>query len=75
MSGKSTNKNRRKIMKKSSKRPIQSAPVVRTITGAPMSSGNGVEASGWFDDIVGAVKTYGPAVAQAAPGILGAFGI
>lgn len=49
---------------KSSKRPIQSAPVVRTITGAPMSSGNGIEASGWFDDIVGAVKTYGPTVAK-----------
>ncbi len=36
-------------MKKSSKRPIQSAPVVRTATGVPMSSGNGVEASGWWD--------------------------
>jgi hypothetical protein len=36
---------------KSSKLPIQSAPVVRTIAGAPMSSGNGVEASGWLDII------------------------
>lgn len=34
---------------KSSKRPIQSAPVTRNVTGAPISNGNGVEASGWWD--------------------------
>ncbi len=36
---------------KSSKLPIQAAPVQRYTTGAPISgeNGNGVEASGWLD--------------------------
>jgi hypothetical protein len=47
--------NQEKIMKSSklSKLPIQAAPVERTITGAPVSSENGVEASGWWDIIKG----------------------
>jgi hypothetical protein len=36
--------------RKSSKLPIQAAPVVRTIAGTPMSSGNGVEASAVMDE-------------------------
>jgi hypothetical protein len=59
-----TNKIRRKIMK-SSKLPIQSAPVVRTATGVPVSSGNGVEASGWMDILGGIAKVALPALGGA----------
>ncbi len=39
-----------KSMKKSSKLPVQAAPVVRTIAGAPMSNQSGVEPSvNWWD--------------------------
>jgi hypothetical protein len=48
---------------KTSKLPIQSAPVERTITGAAISNQNGVEASGWLDIF----KT----VAQAALPVVG----
>ncbi|MGL5059153.1 MAG: hypothetical protein ACRC62_04150 [Microcoleus sp.] len=48
---------------KSSKLPIQAAPVERTIAGARISSHNGVEASGWFDIL----KKVGT-------GVLGALG-
>ncbi|NER98262.1 MAG: hypothetical protein F6J86_31295 [Symploca sp. SIO1B1] len=36
-------------MMKSSKLPIQAAPVERTVTGVPMSNQNGVDASGFLD--------------------------
>jgi len=67
---------------------MQSQPVQRTMVGQPFAqrgdsamsgpgvvpSQYGIEASGWFDDVVNAVKT----VAQVAPTVaqgLGAFGI
>ncbi len=50
---------------KSSKLPIQSAPVVRTIAGTPMSRGNGVEASGWWD----IVKSVGHGLGTIGGGI------
>lgn len=40
---------------KTSKLPIQAAPVERTITGAAISNQNGVEASWSFDDIINKV--------------------
>lgn len=52
--------------------PLQSAPVDRTPAGAAaFGDAAGVEAAGWFDDIVDTVKTYGPAIA----GGLGSLGI
>ncbi|MEH1865822.1 MAG: hypothetical protein V7K69_12565 [Nostoc sp.] len=45
---------------KSSKLPIQAAPVERTIVGTPMSSGNGVDPS---FDWGGLVKTIGSVAA------------
>jgi len=48
---------------KPSKLPIQAAPIERTITGAPMSSDNSVEASGWLDTIGDIVKTAAPIAA------------
>ena len=56
---------------KRSKLPIQAAPVERTIAGTPMSSGNGVEASGWLD----VVKDVAGVVGTVAPPILGALGV
>jgi hypothetical protein len=63
-----TNKNqkRRKIMK-SSKLPIQAAPVERTITGTRISSQNGVEASGWLDIL----KSVGQAALPVVNNLLG----
>jgi hypothetical protein len=52
---------------KSSKFPIQAAPVERTITGAHVSSQNGVEASGWLD----IVKTVGQAALPVVSNLLG----
>jgi len=52
---------------KLSKLPIQAAPVERTITGAPMSSGNSVEASGWLDTL----KKIGQAALPIATQLLG----
>jgi hypothetical protein len=56
--------------------PVQAAPVYRT-TFAGAGTGSGVEASGWLDDIVGAVKSVGDVagtVGQYAGPILGALG-
>lgn len=55
---------------KSLKLPIQSVPVVRTIAGAPMSSGDGIEASGFWD----IAKKLGGAAVKYGPGIVGALG-
>jgi hypothetical protein len=41
------------------KLPIQSEPVVRTITGAPVSSQNGIEASNSFFDALNTINTIG----------------
>ncbi|MGL5064976.1 MAG: hypothetical protein ACRC62_33835 [Microcoleus sp.] len=43
---------------KSSKLPIQAAPVKRTIAGARISSQNGVEASVWLEPIIKTVGTF-----------------
>ena len=45
---------------KMSKLPIQSAPVERQITGAAISSENGVDASGFLDTIGDIAKTVAP---------------
>ncbi|MEM9216453.1 MAG: hypothetical protein AAGD25_19165 [Cyanobacteria bacterium P01_F01_bin.150] len=47
---------------KSSKLPVQSAPVDRYITGAAMAGENGVDASGFLDIL----KSVGSAVAPVA---------
>jgi hypothetical protein len=53
---------------KSSKMPIQAAPVERNITGATtISNQNGVEASGWLD----IVKTIGKAALPVVSQLLG----
>jgi hypothetical protein len=52
---------------KSSKLPIQAAPVERTITGARISSQNGVEASGWLDIL----KSVGQAALPVVGKLLG----
>ena len=49
--------------------PVQSA-VNRTATYAALTVDSGVEAQGWFDDIIDAVKTYGPTVAQIGKSLL-----
>ncbi len=54
-------------MKRSSKLPIQAAPVTRNITGAAMSNGNGVDPSSVWD----LVKTYGPGIVKGIKGIKG----
>lgn len=59
----------KKIMK-SSKLPVQAAPVERTVTGTPMSSENGVDPSFGFGDIWNAVKTYGPGIAKGVASLL-----
>jgi hypothetical protein len=42
---------------KSSKLPKQAAPVLRPSTSsAPIGDGSGVEASGWWDALLGAIK-------------------
>lgn len=43
--------------------PVLSA-VNRTATYAVLTADGGVEAQGWFDDIVDAIKTYGPTAVQ-----------
>jgi hypothetical protein len=50
--------------------PMQAAPVDRMPAAAALN-GSGMEASGWFDDIVGGIG----AVSQAAGPILGALGV
>ncbi|MBU7586459.1 MAG: hypothetical protein KAF91_26945 [Nostoc sp. TH1S01] len=55
---------------KSSRLPIQSAPVERTITGAAVSNGNGVDPS---FDWGGLLKTVGNVAATALPAVLGAI--
>ena len=42
--------------------PMQAAPVERRIAPATLGGGSGMEASGWFDDLVGAATTYGPGI-------------
>ncbi|MGJ5675477.1 MAG: hypothetical protein ACR9NN_17990 [Nostochopsis sp.] len=54
---------------KTSKLPIQAAPVERNITGTAISNQNGVEASGLFDDILGGIGK----VANVAAPIAGAL--
>lgn len=46
------------------------AAVDRTAPGAALADGTGVEAQGWFDDIVDAVKTYGPTALQLGKSLL-----
>jgi hypothetical protein len=48
---------------KSSQLPIQSAPVQRHISGAPVSGDQGVEASGWLDTLGSVAKTVAPIAA------------
>lgn len=50
--------------------PKQVAPVERTITPSAISEQNGVEASGWLDQILKAVEIYGPTVAQTVGSLL-----
>ena len=50
--------------------PKQSAPVIRHVSSATISGEQGVEASGFFDDIWHGVKTYGPGIAKAVAGAL-----
>jgi hypothetical protein len=60
--------------------PVQAAPVYRTSLGGA-GIGSGVEASGWFDDVLDVVKTVGDVAGTvgkyAGPiaGGLGALGI
>ncbi|MFP4575220.1 MAG: hypothetical protein ACLFT9_06300 [Coleofasciculus sp.] len=58
---------------KSSKLPIQAAPVERTITGAAISNPNGVEANGVFDDIVSGIGKVAQVVGPALGPLLGTF--
>jgi hypothetical protein len=52
--------------------PIQSAPIDRTPSGAAaFGSAAGVEAAGWFDDLVGTATKYGPSIVSG----LGSLGI
>jgi hypothetical protein len=44
--------------------PLQVAPVNRTLAATALSGQEGVVPSGWFDEIVNAVKTYGPTIAR-----------
>jgi hypothetical protein len=58
--------------------PVQAAPVNRTPGSAALSGGSGIEASGWFDDIVSGIGTVADVVKTVAPvagPVLGAFGI
>lgn len=48
--------------------PMQAAPIERNLSAGAMSTGRGVEADGWFDDVMGVVKTV-------APPLLGSIGI
>jgi len=47
--------------------PMQAAPVERRIGPAALNGGSGMEASGWFDDVMSiagpALQTFGPALA------------
>lgn len=50
--------------------PLQTAPIARSPSAATLS-GSGVEASFDFGDILGGIaKVAGPALVQAAPGII-----
>ena len=51
--------------------PLQRAPVFRTTIATGVAQDSGVEASGWFDDIVSTVGTIG----KVAGPILGGLGI
>ena len=58
--------------------PVQAAPVNRMPGSATLGGGSGVEACGWFDDIVDTVRTVGDVVTKVggvAGPVLGAFGI
>lgn len=46
--------------------PKQSAPVIRHSSSATISGENGVEASGFFDDLVSTVKSTGMNALQGA---------
>lgn len=66
--------------------PMQREPVERSLVGSPSAyqgrapgsagndAGRGVEPSGWFDDVLGVVKTVGQVGSTVAP-ILGSLGI
>ena len=47
--------------------PMQAAPVERRPGPAALNGGSGMEASGWFDDVMSVAgpvaKTFGPALA------------
>jgi len=51
--------------------PTQAAPIDRTTSAGILSAAPGVEADGWFDDIVNVVKNVAPAVGP----VLGALGV
>lgn len=51
--------------------PMQSAPVERRTSPAALNDGSGMEASGWFDDIV---DFAGPLAAQYGPSIVKGLG-
>ena len=55
---------------KSSKLPIQSAPIERTLTGAPMSKNSGVDPSFSWGDIWDGIKKYGPSVVKGVASLL-----
>ena len=55
---------------KSSKLPIQAAPVERNITGAAISNQNGVDPSFSWGSVWDAVKTYGPGIVKGAASLL-----
>jgi hypothetical protein len=68
--------------------PMQREPIERSIVGCPSGDqrrtsgctasgaigGHGVEPSGWFDDVLGVVKTVGQVGGTVMP-ILGSLGI
>lgn len=51
--------------------PMQTAPVDRSTSAGTLNATAGVDADGWFDDIVGVVKHIAPAVGP----VLGALGV
>lgn len=55
---------------KSAKLPIQAAPVERTITGAAMSSQDGVDPSFGWGDIWSGIKKYGPGIVKGVASLL-----
>lgn len=51
--------------------PMQAAPVERRIGPAALNGGSGMEASGWFDDIV---DVAGPLAAKYGPSLVAGLG-